>query len=160
VLTFDDGYRDAYTAAWPVLKKYGFGATFFVITDLIDNPRYLTKDQIRELAANDMEIGDHSASHSELPALSRAQLQREIVESKAVLERILGGPVLSFCYPSGHNSLAVRQVVQAAGYASAVTVDPGVYRGKGDRLQIPRVRVYGGITLADFARAIGEAPPR
>src|SRR5581483_5506857 len=159
VLTFEDGYRDAYTAAWPVLKKHGFAATFYVITDLIDNPRYLTRDQIKEMAASGMEIGDHSASHSELPALGRAQLQREIVDSKAVLERILGGPVVSFCYPSGHNNLAVRQAVQAAGYVSAVTVDPGTFHGKEDPFRIPRVRVYGGIPLAQFARALGEPPP-
>jgi hypothetical protein len=76
-----------------------------------------------------------------------------------VLERILGGPVTSFCYPSGRNNAAVRAAVKAAGYASAVTVEPGLFRGREDRFAIPRVRVYGGMGLASLARAIGEPAP-
>jgi peptidoglycan/xylan/chitin deacetylase (PgdA/CDA1 family) len=159
VLTFDDGYRDAYTEAWPVIKKLGFGATVFMITDLIDNPRYLSADQLKELNAAGVEIGSHSASHPELPQLSAAKLKHEVFDSRDTLVRLLGGPIASFCYPSGHNSAAVRQAVQAAGYASAVTVDPGLFKGKEDRFQIPRVRVYGGMGLASFARALGEPLP-
>lgn len=159
VLTFDDGYRDAYTDAWPVLKKLGFGATIFMITDLIDNPRYLTQAQLKELNAAGVEIGSHSASHPELPQLNAAHLRHEVFDSRDALTRLLGGPIASFCYPSGHNSAAVRQAVQAAGYASAVTVDPGLFKGKEDRFQIPRVRVYGGMGLGSFARALGEPLP-
>lgn len=159
VLTFDDGYRDAYTDAWPVLKKLGFGATIFMIADLVDNPRYLTREQLRELSAAGIEIGSHSTSHPELPALNAVRLRYEVVGSREILERLLGRPVVSFCYPSGHSNAAVRQAVQAAGYSSAVTVEPGLFRGRADRFQIPRVRVYGGMGLASLARTLGEPPP-
>jgi peptidoglycan/xylan/chitin deacetylase (PgdA/CDA1 family) len=159
VLTFDDGYRDAYAEAWPVLKRYGFGATIYAISDLIDSPRYLTKEQLRELAAAGIEIGSHSATHPELPALNAAKLRHEVADSRTTLERIVGGPVLSFCYPSGHHTAVVRQAVQAAGYQSAVTVEPGLFRGREERFQIPRVRVYGGMGLSSLARALGEPRP-
>jgi peptidoglycan/xylan/chitin deacetylase (PgdA/CDA1 family) len=103
VVTLDDGYRDAYTEAFPVLRTRGFGATIFVITDLIDNPRYLSVAQLRELSASGFEIGSHSASHSDLPSLNPQRLRREVVDSRSTLERILGGPVTSFCYPSGQH---------------------------------------------------------
>jgi len=159
VLTLDDGYRDAYTEAFPTLRAHGFGATVFVITDLIDNQRYLTVDQIRELSASGIEIGSHSATHSDLPSLSAPRLRHEVVDSRAVLERILGGPVTAFCYPSGRNSAVVRAAVKAAGYSSALTVEPGLFRGREDRFAIPRVRVYGGMGVASLARAIGEPSP-
>jgi peptidoglycan/xylan/chitin deacetylase (PgdA/CDA1 family) len=76
VVTLDDGYRDAYTEAFPVLRTRGFGATIFVITDLIDNPRYLSVAQLRELSASGFEIGSHSASHSDLPSLNPQRLRR------------------------------------------------------------------------------------
>jgi peptidoglycan/xylan/chitin deacetylase (PgdA/CDA1 family) len=159
VLTLDDGYRDAYTEAFPVLSSHGFGATMFVITDLIDNPRYLSVAQLKELSAAGIEIGSHSATHSDLPSLSPQRLRREVGDSRAALERILGGPVTSFCYPSGRNNAAVRAAVKEAGYASAVTVEPGLLRGREDRFAIPRVRVYGGMGIASLARAIGEPAP-
>jgi len=159
VVTLDDGYRDAYTEAFPLLREHGFGATIFMITDLIDNQRYLTAGQLKELSAAGIEIGSHSATHSDLPSLNPPRLRREIVDSRAALERILGGPVTSFCYPSGRNNAAVRAAVRAAGYGSAVTVEPGLFRGREDRFAIPRVRVYGGMGVASLARAIGEPAP-
>lgn len=159
VLTFDDGYRDAYVEAWPVLKQHGFRATIYMITDLIENRRYLTAAQLRELNAAGIEIGSHTVTHSDLPSLSIDRARRELVESRAVLERLLGGPVTSFCYPSGRSSLAVRQAVRQAGYRSAVTVEPGLFRATEDAVAIPRVRVYGGMGLRQLARSLGEAPP-
>jgi hypothetical protein len=67
--------------------------------------------------------------------------------------------VTSFCYPSGRNTPAVRAAVRAAGYRSAVTVDPGLFRGREDRFALPRVRVFGGMGIASLARAIGEPAP-
>jgi peptidoglycan/xylan/chitin deacetylase (PgdA/CDA1 family) len=159
VLTFDDGYRDAYAEAWPVLKRHGFGATIYMIADLVENQRYLTKEQLRELSQAGVEIGSHSASHPDLPSLNAARLRHELVDSREALQRIVGGPVVSFCYPSGRNNAAVREAVRAAGYASAVTVEPGIFKGHEDRFQVPRVRVYGGMGLGSLARALGEPPP-
>lgn len=159
VVTLDDGYRDAYTEAWPVLKRHGFAATIYMVSGLVENSRYLTARQLRELNAAGIEIGGHSASHADLTALGAARLRAEVADSRAALERILGGPVTSFCYPAGKNSPAVLEAVRAAGYTSATTVQPGIFRGREERLAIPRVRVYGGMGLSALARAIGEPPP-
>jgi peptidoglycan/xylan/chitin deacetylase (PgdA/CDA1 family) len=158
-LTFDDGYRDFYTAAWPAMKPHGFRATIFQIVDLIDNHRYLTADQLRELAAAGNEIGSHTLTHSDLTTLSPERLRRELVESRDRLARLVGQPILSFCYPAGRQNAAVRKAVEAAGYGTAVTVQPGLHKASDDRFGIPRVRVYGGMGLSQLARAIGEPPP-
>jgi peptidoglycan/xylan/chitin deacetylase (PgdA/CDA1 family) len=158
-LTFDDGYRDLYDVAWPAMKLHGFRATIFQITDLIDNPRYLTAEQLKTLVAAGNEVGSHTLGHPDLTALSPARLTRELVESRARLERLIGQPILSFCYPSGRQNAAVRKAVEAAGYSRAVTVQPGLHRQSDDRYAIPRVRVYGGMGLSQLARAIGEPPP-
>jgi peptidoglycan/xylan/chitin deacetylase (PgdA/CDA1 family) len=159
VLTLDDGYRDAYTEAWPVLRRHGFRGTIYVISDLVDNHRYLTVGQLQELHRAGMEIGSHSVSHADLAAVGPDRLRREVFESKAALERLLGGPVTSFCYPAGRSSPAARAAVASAGYRSALTVEPGIFRGREDRLAIPRVRVHGGMGLTALARALGESPP-
>jgi peptidoglycan/xylan/chitin deacetylase (PgdA/CDA1 family) len=159
VLTFDDGYRDFYTEAFPLLKKLGFGATLYMITDLIDNNRYLTADMLRELSAAGIEVGSHSASHADMPSLRPDRLRHELVDSRAILEGIVGRPVVAFCYPSGRYSASVRQAVQAAGYTTSVTVEPGIFHGKEERFTIPRVRIYGGMGLGQYARSLGESPP-
>ena len=159
VLTFDDGYRDAYTEAWPVLKQFGFKATLYVVTDFLEQGPYLTRPQVRELHANGIEIGSHTQSHLNLPSLNSQRLTREIVESRAILQDLIGAPVLSFCDPSGKYNDVVERAVKSAGYASATTVEHGIIRGKEDRMAMPRVRMYGGIGLNSFANLIGEAPP-
>ncbi|TAK25416.1 MAG: polysaccharide deacetylase family protein [Chloroflexota bacterium] len=158
-LTFDDGYRDVYTEAWPRLRDRGLTATIYPIVDLVDNWRYLTKGEIRELSDAAVEIGSHSLSHPDLRVLSAPSLRRELRESRARLTDLARKEVVSFCYPSGFNNLIVRNETAAAGYSNAVTVENGVYRLGTDRMAIPRIRVYGGMGLASLARALGEPAP-
>ena len=159
VLTFDDGYRDAYTEAWPVLKEFGFSATLYVVTDFIELGPYLTRPQIKELHAGGIEIGSHSLAHPNLPALSSQRLTREVVESRGILQELIGAPVISFCYPSGKYNDLVERTVRTAGYTTATTVEHGIIRGKENRMSMPRVRMYGGMGLNSFANLIGEPAP-
>ena len=159
VLTFDDGYRDAYTEAWPVLKQYGFSATLYVVTDFLEQGPYLTRPQVRELHDSGIEIASHSLSHLNLPTLSTQRITREIFDSRAILQEVIGAPVTNFCYPSGKYNEAIERVVRAAGYGSATTVEHGIIRGNENRMAMPRVRMYGGIGLSSFANLIGEPPP-
>ncbi len=158
-ITFDDGYADAYLAAYPSLRRHGLRATFYVITGLVGRPSYLTWEQVRALADGDMGIGSHTISHPELPGLKIGPLQRELVDSRAELERRVGRSVLDFSYPSGHFDQSVEQAVGRAGYRTAVTVRPGFATPRDDPLALPRVRVRGGMSLAEFAAALGEPPP-
>lgn len=151
VLTFDDGYRDFYTAAYPVLKQYGFKATLFVITGVVDQPPYVTWDMIKEMDRSGLiEMGAHTVTHRDLPSLSAADARQEIFESKQTLETRLGHPVVSFNYPSGRYDDAVVALVKQAGYQIAVTTQGGWARATEDSLLLPRVRVHGAVTQAAF----------
>jgi len=123
ILTFDDGYGDFYTNAWPILTKYGARATVFVITDKIDRPGYLTSNQIQQLSSENIEIGSHSVSHPNLTNASDANINKQLEDSKVELEGITAKEVVSFCYPSGKYDEKVMQAVKKAGYSTAVTTD-------------------------------------
>lgn len=123
ILTFDDGYSDFYTHAWPILTKYGARATVFVITDKINRPGYLTSNQIQQLSSENIEIGSHSVSHPNLTNTGDANIKKQLEESKAELEGITAKEVVSFCYPSGKYNEKVMQAVKAAGFRAAVTTD-------------------------------------
>ena len=154
LLAFDDGYADAYAAALPVLQRYGFDATFYVITDFVGRPGYLTADQIRRMADSGMHFGSHSVGHLDLTGLSAEQLEYELRHSKAELERGLDRLVQDFCYPLGRFNHAVSQAVERAGYRSAVTTEFGVASSEDDQLLLPRIRIWGGLSLAGFANLI------
>ncbi len=147
-LTFDDGYRDFYTAAWPVLQQHGFKATNYVITDFIGWDAYMTWPMLQELSAGgQVEIGAHSRSHADLRTLSADKLMDEVSGSKAILETGLGRPVGAFCYPAGFYNAAVSAAVRRAGYQTATTVQPGTQQNIQNQYELPRIRVNGPDSL-------------
>jgi len=156
-ITFDDGYADAYLAAYPSLRRHGFQATFYLIAGFVGRAGYLTWEQARALAEDGMDVGSHTISHPDLTHLSAVWLRRELEESRAELERRLDRPVLDFCYPSGRYDSAVKLAVGRAGYRTAVTVRYGYASARDDPLALPRVRVRGGMSLGEFAAALGES---
>lgn len=158
-ITFDDGYDDAYTAARPVLEQYHLTATFFVITGFLDHPHYMTWAEVEALDREGMEIGSHTVHHRSLPHLDRLELHLEVTSSRSDLETHLGHPVLDFSYPSGELNQAVVQAAEAAGYLSATTTRPGVAQRGANPLELPRLRVWGGMTLRQFADVVGEPLP-
>lgn len=131
-ITFDDGYASVLDAALPVLRRSGFGATVFVISDRIggtnewdEGPDWplLTADGIRELAAAGIEIGSHSADHVRLAGLAPGQLVAQVAASRASLADLLGADVRGFAYPYGSMDAAARQAVRDAGYSYACAVE-------------------------------------
>jgi peptidoglycan/xylan/chitin deacetylase (PgdA/CDA1 family) len=103
VITFDDGHISNWSLALPSLLEAKFVATFYVVTDWIDNNcDYMTSQQLRDLDAHDMLVGSHTLSHPFLPLLSAAEVRRELAESKAYLEDILGRSVDHLAFPGGH----------------------------------------------------------
>jgi peptidoglycan/xylan/chitin deacetylase (PgdA/CDA1 family) len=159
VLTFDDGYRDLYTAAFPVLRAHRYKAVAYVPSGFVNSPVSITSEQVLEMDANGIQIGAHSVSHADLTRLSPTDLVHEVRDSRAELEALLGHPVLDFCYPYGRVNDAVRQMVEAAGYQTATTTQPGIFHAAGDRFLWPRVRVDGGEPLDLFARGMGDPEP-
>jgi peptidoglycan/xylan/chitin deacetylase (PgdA/CDA1 family) len=147
-LTFDDGYEDAFTAALPALQRHGFTATFYVVTEYVGQPGYMSWEQLAALRDAGMEIGSHSISHPDLTTLDAAELLRQVAGSRAELEARLGVRVVSFCYPAGRYSAAVIEAVRAAGYESATTTRWD--NDYGNVLALPRRRVAGGTTAEEI----------
>lgn len=151
VLTFDDGYRDFYTNAWPLLRDHGFKATSFIITNAVDQPHYLTWEMIDEMQRSGLiEFGAHTLSHRDLPSLSDTSAKQEIEQSKQTLETHLGHPVRSFCYPAGRFTDRDVALVHSAGFEVAVTTKAGDAKPDQDALRLPRVRIHGTTTLSQF----------
>lgn len=131
-LTFDDGYRDFLTDALPLLRRHRFTATVFALGGRLGGTNgweasgpvkpLLTAGEIREVAAAGMEIGSHGLLHRDLPGVTAAELRAETVDSRAVLEDLLGEPVTGFCYPYGACGARETAAVEAAGYRYAVAV--------------------------------------
>ena len=160
VLTFDDGYRDLYTTAYPILRAHGFKAVSYVVSGFVNSPVSVTSEQVLEMDAHGIQIGAHTVSHADLTKLSSANLWHEVHDSKTSLEGLLGHPVVDFCYPSGRVDDAVIQAVSAAGFQTATTTQPGVVHSAGDRFVWTRVRVSGGESLEQLVTDLGppEAP--
>jgi peptidoglycan/xylan/chitin deacetylase (PgdA/CDA1 family) len=157
VLTFDDGYVDNYENAFPILKEYQIPATFFVITDFVDNakPGYMTWNQLEEMAIEGMEIGSHTMSHPDLEGKSRTIQASEIAGSKATIEARIGTPVKSFCYPAGKYDSRTLDVLRSVGYHTAVTTEPQGTRQSSDAIfELRRIRVRGTYTADDLGRWI------
>jgi peptidoglycan/xylan/chitin deacetylase (PgdA/CDA1 family) len=152
VLTFDDGYKDAYTVAFPLLKKYGFTGTFFVFTKPVDeeNRDYLSWREIELMSAAGMEFGSHSYSHPDLKGKPVKFTAREIVDSRGQIEAHINRPVRFFCYPSGSYDKKVARAVKDAGYWGAVTIRQGIDHSADNLLELTRIRVRGGDGLERF----------
>lgn len=152
VLTFDDGYDDNYIYAKPLLEKYGFKATFFVISNKIGQTEYMDREQIVDLAKNH-EIGSHSYSHSSMARLSDYYLEREMKKSKDDIQELIGREVKSFCYPAGKYDDRAVEKLKEYGYKIAVTTEAST--GSVDIRNLflaPRYRIAPAMSLEVLLR--------
>lgn len=167
VITIDDGYQGNYYYAYPALKKYGFTATIFVVSNIVGGlnefdikaglkppTRMLTWEQIKEMDAAGITIGCHTLDHAHLSKVSPAEARRQIVECKQKLEEVLGQEVQFFCYPYGEYNPYTLQVLRECGFRAAVTVNPLLVTGVKDPLQLNRIGIPGYIEDEEFASRI------
>ncbi|MFH0764441.1 MAG: polysaccharide deacetylase family protein [Candidatus Omnitrophota bacterium] len=141
-ITFDDGYYNNYKYAYPVLKKYNLPATIFVIVNKVGAPGYLNWKEIKEMSDSGIiTIGSHTMNHLWLPDVAPRVLEKEVKESKEILEKRLGKDVKLFCYPIGAHDKKVEKAVEDAGYACAVATNPGRFKPTDDIYAIKRVRI-------------------
>jgi putative peptidoglycan lipid II flippase len=134
-LTFDDGYADFATEAVPILRRFGFTATVYVLADRLggdngwdtEGPRkaLMTPEQVRQVAEAGMEIGSHGLRHVSLPEQDPTRLHRELHESRAVLAELTGRPIQGLAYPYGHYGDRETGAARDAGYEHACGVGLG-----------------------------------
>ena len=142
-ITFDDGYKDNYTHAFPILKKYGIPASLFIIVQEVGRPDRLNWGEILEMQASGLvAIGSHTIGPEPLTKIKDGQeLKRQIFESKAALEEKLGKKVNVFSYPEGRFDAKIRQLVIDAGYLAAVATNPGKRYPNDDTFALKRLRI-------------------
>lgn len=140
-ITFDDGYENNFTVAYPILKKYGFPATIFVVTDWVGRAGYISWDQIKRMADNGIDIGAHTKTHPCLTDLDRSRAWDEISGSKRTIEAMIGHEVKFFCYPFGAFNEEAKRMVQEAGYVGACATNPGKLAPKDDIYALKRIRI-------------------
>jgi peptidoglycan/xylan/chitin deacetylase (PgdA/CDA1 family) len=168
-LTLDDGFKDNYEEAFPVLQRVGFTATVFVTAAYIGTdrlptltrtdfvPRPLGWDEVKEMHRHGIEVGSHTLTHPMLSRVSPDLARREIVESKRVIEEMLGAPVGFFCYPGGDFDGNVTRFVRDAGYLGACTTLPGVNDLTADLFTLRRTYVSRRDTGGEFAKKLAGA---
>lgn len=152
VLTFDDGYRDAYEVVFPMLLEHGFTGTFFVLATPahFEQPGYLTWAQMKEMSDTGMDIEAHGRDHVDLRGRSYDYLVYQIVGIQEAIQYHTGRLPRFFCYPSGQYDTNVIAVLEAAGYWGAVTTQWGKTETFAGRYEMPRIRVRGSDTLSSF----------
>lgn len=161
IITFDDGYRDNYTNAYPILKKYGFKGTIFIITGSVGLKNYLTWDMIREMYNSGLvEIGAHTVNHYTLSEIPLADAQSEIIMSRSIIEKEIGYKTTFFSYPLGKNTPEVVKFVQHEGYKGAVIMGNGTNDNRNDKnsdlLLLSRTFIGGNYSIETFAQKLGK----
>lgn len=149
MINFDDGYKDFYTNAFPLLKKYNATATVFMVSGSIGYGAYLNLDQLKELAAYGIEIGAHSITHPSLTKVKNAN--EEITKSKKVLEDKLGVVVTTFAYPNGSWNDEIVKMVKAAGFSTARSFANGKGISNENLFHLPVVQITKNIGLENWS---------
>lgn len=156
ILTFDDGYRDHYTEAFPALARHGFTGTFFVVTGYLDEerPEYLSWEQATEMHEAGMDIASHTFTHPDLRNQTVDYLVWQILGSKEAIEARTGEPVRFFCYPVGLYDAQVIEVLKALNFWGAVVTSQGLDHTNDDLFTLQRVRVHGNYGAWELALAL------
>ncbi|WP_371372364.1 polysaccharide deacetylase family protein [Sporomusa aerivorans] len=141
IITFDDGYLDNYTNAFPLLQKYAMKASFYIITGMMGNTDRLNSAQIREMAAAGMDFGSHTVTHRQLADLTSQEVNNELKQSKITLEQTLGKPVDFIAYPCGSYRPDTIQAATHSGYIGGFSTQYG-FAAFNNHLAIRRIPVF------------------
>ncbi len=153
-LTFDDGFQNFYSEAFPVLQEFRQTATVFLITDYcgkyndwygnlptLERSKLLAWDEIKELSSYGIEFGAHTLTHPNLTRLNMKEVEREIVQSKLTIEDRLGMEVTNFAYPYGKYNVPVKQITEKH-FSSACSVRLGKVQPGSDLFALERLDTY------------------
>ena len=169
VITFDDGYEDNFTNAFPLLEKYDFKATIYIVLNRFENnwatdkdlneasnelnsEKMLNNEQIRTMIKSGLiEIGSHTLDHVNLPKLNKEEKHKQLIQSKKQIEEIFDIKCTSFAYPFGFYDKDSVEIVKNSGYKNATTTVNSIFdKDKYSNFEIPRIMVSGRQGLFAF----------
>lgn len=167
MLTFDDGYTDFYTDAWPLLRRYGFFAEVFIVTERVGGTADWDKQYgepaplmpwqaIRELAANGIRFGSHLATHTRVELLSEDEMLREARESRRTLGAQLGRDIVSISLPFGGGDQSTFSLLERCGYRIEFGTLPGTATTSDAPMGLPRIEIFNTDDVASFACKLGR----
>lgn len=160
-LSFDDGWKNQYTNALPLLKKYNFPATFFIITEALSTGGYMTPENIQKISHDGYEIGDHTLTHPDLTTLPKKEARKEIVSSRKYLQNLTGQTVDTLAYPYGAENTSIRTMSKNNGYVAARTASTlwseGLNASTALRYDIASFSPTTAVSLADMKKAVATA---
>ncbi len=155
LITFDDGYADNYTNAFPILQAYGMRATIFVIPAFVGKKNYLTWEQLREMELGGVTVESHTLNHRKLEELPDDEIRSELLNSKLVLEENLGHAVEFLAYPTGTYNLHIASIAKDVGYKGAFTIKYGNVDLGSNLFALARVPIFQtAATMKDFYERI------
>ncbi|RYE37956.1 MAG: polysaccharide deacetylase family protein, partial [Sphingobacteriales bacterium] len=161
MLTFDDGYKDFYDFAWPVLKKYNFTATVFLVTSQIggknvwdstygEEVQLMSREEIQKLHCEGVVFGSHTATHASLAGSSPVDITKELAISRSSMIQDLGINTKLIAYPYGATNKVVSYLAGGCGYQVGLSSLEEFSNFLNDPLLLPRLEIKGSYSLADF----------
>jgi peptidoglycan/xylan/chitin deacetylase (PgdA/CDA1 family) len=153
-LTFDDGWQNNHTHAFPILEEFGLTATIFVITDFVSQPNYLDCEQLREMKTQGISIQSHTAMHSPLTGLATSEIKRELEVSKHTIEHHLGTPVDFLSAPHGMIDEKVLDIAGSIGYKAVCTSEPGFSHSHGSPAILKRINISNRCDISTFGKIL------
>jgi peptidoglycan/xylan/chitin deacetylase (PgdA/CDA1 family) len=154
VLSFDDGYEGNYTRAFPLLKKFGFTATFFVAADWIGQPGMMTWPMLMEMSRCGMSIQSHTKTHPFLKQLSDEQVLEELTASKRIIEQHVHSKVRFVSLPHGSYGENFKRLAIAAGYAGGCSSHIGYNTVATDGYFMPRIHISSHYNVDEFKKIV------
>jgi len=150
-ITFDDGCETDLIAAAPVLHESGFNATFYVTAGKVGTAGFLSESQLRELDAQDFEIGCHSMTHAYLSDIGEADLKREIADAKDRIEQTLGHGIEHFSCPGGRYDERALDMARRAGFKTVANSEFHANGERTNRYKLGRVAMLRDLDLNAFS---------
>ena len=153
LITFDDGHLNNYTTAFPLMQKYGFTGVLYIVYNYINADEYMNADQILEMHNAGWEVGSHSLNHFDLRKLDDDKKRAEIVESRDLLQELLGIPIETFAYPFGTKDASALDYAKFAGYIGAMGASGYTpAQGEWNLFYLQRVEIKGTEDAKTFTR--------
>lgn len=160
LITFDDGYLDNYTNAYPILKKYGYTATIFLVTNLVGHDhRFVSWEQVKQMESDGFVFGSHTANHTPLTQIAAQQLETELIKSRDEINRQTGKIPKYFAYPTGVYNAKTEEMVAKTGYTAAFTIHYGRVNSNSNLYALERIPLFKSHrTFQSFFIRLNGAP--